>query len=200
MMGNGKNTIPSPKRLQPLASRPQVRTLGAIIYFDVPNSSGVCFNSFYLSSSPAMQDLKAVGFLRNLANQRSRNDLACKETTSVELSLTHASQMKQGLRPGGEEINFLTTCWDFPQKLHASGPRTPLGRADARYLAPFGIASWLLSRMSRQIFRHSSQTRADFICFEFTMRRTRDSDFPQKEQLFMADIMLLRHLNWPVAL
>ena len=51
-MGNGKNTIASPKRLQPLASRPQVRTLGAIIYFDVSNPSGVCFNSFYLSCWP----------------------------------------------------------------------------------------------------------------------------------------------------
>jgi hypothetical protein len=52
MIGTGKNIIASPKRLQPLASRPQVRTLGAIIYFDVPTPSGVCFNSFYLSCWP----------------------------------------------------------------------------------------------------------------------------------------------------
>ena len=185
MMGNGKNTIPSPKRLQPLASRPQVRTLGAIIYFDVPNPSGVCFNSFYLSCWPAIQDLNAVGlFLLNLANKRSRNDLPCRESTRVEPSPTQASQIKQGLRPGGEEISFFTIFWDSPQKLQASGPRAPLAWIDARYFA-LGIASCWLSTMSLQILRQCSQIRADFICFEFTTRRTLDSDFPQKEQLFI---------------
>lgn len=63
--GSGKNKIARPKRLHPAASRPQIRTLGAIIYFDVSNPSGVCFNSFYLSCWPAIQDLNAPGlFLR----------------------------------------------------------------------------------------------------------------------------------------
>lgn len=52
--GSGKNKIARPKRLHPPASRPQIRTLGAIIYFDVTIYSGVCFKSLNsLTKDPA---------------------------------------------------------------------------------------------------------------------------------------------------
>ena len=50
--GSGKNKIARPKRLHPPASRPQIRTLGPIIYLDDVTISVVCFSSLNLSPEP----------------------------------------------------------------------------------------------------------------------------------------------------
>ena len=122
MIGSGKNIIASPNRLQPLASRPQVRTLGAIIYFDVSNPSGVCFNSFYLSCWP--DPLKSINLEPPLQIRRtSRDKMGSRAGWEIAFSLspTQWGQIEQHSPSSGEPKSFPATLIPSPQKEHFRG-------------------------------------------------------------------------------
>jgi hypothetical protein len=118
MIGSGKNIIASPKRLQPLASRPQVRTFGAIIYFDVLTPSGVCFNSFYLSCWPKTFEFinLAPPVLRIRCTSRRQILFWAGCALAFPLSRTQRGQMEQRSPSSGERKSFPAASWHRHRK------------------------------------------------------------------------------------